>query len=99
MGAAAVDWDPEIYARFRGLRLRPALDLLAQVPALPAGPAVDLGCGNGAVARALATRFPDRALIGVDSSRAMLAEAEAEATYTDLVLAGLTAGARPRRRR
>ena len=89
MGAAAVDWDPEIYARFRGLRLRPALDLLAQVPALPAGPAVDLGCGNGAVARALATRFPDRALIGVDSSRAMLAEAEAEATYTDLVLAGI----------
>lgn len=70
---AARDWDPARYAAFRDLRLRPALDLLAQVPELPAGNVVDLGCGDGAVGPALAARFPGRRLIGVDSSAAMLA--------------------------
>ncbi|SMX36995.1 methyltransferase domain-containing protein [Octadecabacter ascidiaceicola] len=70
------DWDPESYARFRGLRLRPALDLLAQIGALPDGDVVDLGCGNGAVGPALRQCFGSRKLIGVDTSEAMLAKAE-----------------------
>ena len=78
------DWSPEAYARFRGLRLRPALDLLAQVSDLPAGDVVDLGCGNGAVGGALATRFPDRRRIGVDLSPAMLAKAAATGAYHHL---------------
>lgn len=69
------DWDPGTYARFRGLRLRPALDLLAQVDGLPEGDVVDLGCGDGAVAGALRARFPGRRLVGVDASPAMLAQA------------------------
>ena len=68
----AADWNPGAYARFRGLRLRPALDLMAQVGDLPAGDVVDLGCGDGAAAEALATRFAGRVLIGVDASPAML---------------------------
>lgn len=76
------NWNPGTYGRFRGLRLRPAIDLLAQVPAdLPPGPVIDLGCGDGAVGPALARRFPDRSLIGLDSSAAMLAEAEATGAY------------------
>lgn len=78
------DWSPEAYARFRGLRLRPALDLLAQVADLPAGDVIDLGCGNGAVGGALATRFPDRRRIGVDLSAAMLARAAATGAYHHL---------------
>ncbi len=78
------DWDPEAYHRFRGLRLRPALDLLAQVPALPEGAAVDLGCGSGAAGPALAQRFPGRVLHGVDRSPAMLEEAEATGAYQRL---------------
>lgn len=78
------DWDPEAYSRFRGLRLRPALDLLAQVPDLPAGDVVDLGCGNGAVAGALVHRFPGRRIIGVDRSDAMLAEAARTNLYARL---------------
>lgn len=78
------DWNPEAYARFRGLRLRPALDLLGQVGALPDGPVVDLGCGSGAVAGALALRFPGHARIGVDSSPAMLAKAAETGAYTTL---------------
>lgn len=69
------DWDPGAYGRFRGLRLRPALDLLAQVDGVPDGDVVDLGCGDGAVAGALRARFPGRRLVGVDASPAMLAQA------------------------
>lgn len=72
------------------MRLRPALDLLAQVPDLPDGDMIDLGCGNGAVAGALATRFPDRALIGVDGSPAMLAESAKTGSYAELVQADAT---------
>ncbi|WP_172328629.1 methyltransferase domain-containing protein [Mangrovicoccus sp. HB161399] len=84
------DWDPEAYHRFRGLRLRPALDLLAQVPPLPAGAAVDLGCGSGAVGPALAQRFPGRLLHGVDRSPAMLEEAEATGAYQRLEQADIS---------
>jgi len=79
------DWDPEAYARFRDLRLRPALDLLARVPQLPAGGVVDLGCGAGAAGAALAALYPDRALTGVDASPAMLARARAGGAYCALV--------------
>ncbi|PZR00552.1 MAG: trans-aconitate methyltransferase [Cereibacter sphaeroides] len=78
------DWDPEAYSRFRGLRLRPALDLLAQVGVLPPGPVVDLGCGDGAVAPELKRRFPDMPLIGVDNSAAMLAKADELRLYSAL---------------
>jgi len=78
---ASKDWSPETYARFRGLRLRPALDLLAQVHDLPEGDVIDLGCGNGAVGPALAAMLPARKLIGIDQSPAMLAEAAATGAY------------------
>jgi trans-aconitate 2-methyltransferase len=82
----AKDWNPGAYAAFRGLRLRPALDLLMQVGDVPAGPVADLGCGDGAVAGALRARFPKRRLIGVDASEAMLAKARG---YDALVAADI----------
>lgn len=94
MSATAPDWSPETYARFRGLRLRPALDLLAQVGDLPPGDVIDLGCGDGAVAGALAARFPGRGLHGVDSSQTMLAQAQGRGIYTSLAAADI-AGWRP----
>jgi trans-aconitate 2-methyltransferase len=78
------DWNPESYALFGDLRLRPALDLLAQVGDVPDGPVVDLGCGAGSVAHALSQRFAGR-LTGVDASPAMLAEAEATGLYQSLI--------------
>lgn len=81
------DWDPESYAGFRGLRLRPALDLLAQVPDVPAGDVVDLGCGDGAVGADLRARFAGRRLTGVDTSSAMLEKAEALGIYDGLTQA------------
>lgn len=76
MSGKATDWNPGAYAKFRGLRLRPALDLLAQVGELPGGDVVDLGCGDGAASTALTARFAGRRLVGVDSSAAMLDKAE-----------------------
>lgn len=74
--AGKSDWNPETYARFRGLRLRPALDLLMQVGPVPQGDIIDLGCGDGAAAGALKQRYPKHRLVGVDTSPAMLAKAK-----------------------
>lgn len=78
------DWNPDAYARFGDLRLRPALDLLAQVGDLPDGDVVDLGCGNGAAGPTLAKRFAGRRLLGIDTSPAMLAAAERRGCYARL---------------
>ena len=76
------DWSPERYGRFRDLRLRPALDLLARVPALPEqGRVIDLGCGSGAVAEELSRRFTKRKIVGVDNSVEMLKKAAATGAY------------------
>jgi trans-aconitate 2-methyltransferase len=74
--ASSPDWDPARYGAFRDLRLRPALDLLAQVGEVPDGDVIDLGCGDGAVGPALAARFKrGHPLTGVDASAAMLRKA------------------------
>lgn len=94
-GTGQQDWDPGTYGRFRGHRLRPALDLLSRVGALPPGDVVDLGCGSGAAAEALrAGPARDRRLIGVDLSPAMMQEAEALGLYDRLEACDI-AGWRP----
>ena len=81
-----MDWDAGSYDSFQHLRLRPAADLLAQVPdALPPGPVVDLGCGTGAAAPLLAGRFPDRMLVGIDRSDTMLEQAERGRLYDQIL--------------
>ena len=82
----AQDWDPARYGAFGDLRLRPALDLLAQVPELPPGEVVDLGCGDGAVGPALVSRYPTRCLVGVDASESMLSNAALRRCYERLAL-------------
>lgn len=86
---AKTDWDPARYGAFRDLRLRPALDLLAQVPEVPAGEVIDLGCGDGAVGPALVARYPTRCLVGVDASKAMLANAALRRCYERVALADI----------
>lgn len=73
------DWDPGTYHRFRGHRLRPALDLLRAIGPLPAGDVIDLGCGSGTVGPALGQLR--RRLVGVDTSPAMLDYAERTGSY------------------
>lgn len=82
----ATDWNPDLYARFRDLRLQPAFDLANRVGALPPGALCDLGCGAGVAGALLRDRFPGRSLLGLDSSAAMLAKAEATGAYDRLEL-------------
>jgi len=79
------DWNPETYARFRDLRMRPALDLLLAVRSVGGGDVIDLGCGAGAMGARLRERFSGHRIIGVDSSPAMLAKAGETLAYDDLI--------------
>lgn len=72
-------WDPNQYLKFSDHRLRPALDLLAQVPLQAPRGIYDLGCGPGTITRLLAERWPGAGVTGIDSSPDMLAKARAEA--------------------
>ena len=70
-------WDPQLYLRFGGHRLRPAADLLGQVSVEPAT-VVDLGSGTGVVTALIAERWPTAAVVGVDNSDPMLETARKE---------------------
>ena len=87
----AAGWDPAQYLRFADARLRPALDLLAQVPLVAPARVVDLGCGPGTVTRVLKARFPDAAVLGIDGSAAMLAKARETAPDCRFVQADFAA--------
>jgi trans-aconitate 2-methyltransferase len=67
-------WDPAQYLRFADERLRPGFELMARIGELPAGPLVELGCGTGVHTNALAERWPDRAVTGIDAAPEMLAQ-------------------------
>ena len=84
---ATADWNPGTYHRFRGQRLRPAVDLLQSVGPLPEGDVVDLGCGSGVMGAALAGL--GRRVCGVDASPAMLEEARQTGQYADLTEADI----------
>ncbi len=86
MAIAPASWDPMQYLRFSNERLRPALDLLAQVPLAVAARVVDLGCGAGNVTSILRERFPQAIVIGVDGSEAMLTKAREGAPGCHFVL-------------
>ncbi|MGZ5926918.1 MAG: trans-aconitate 2-methyltransferase [Rhizomicrobium sp.] len=67
-----LDWQPELYGRFETERTLPATDLLARVRLASPGYVVDLGCGSGNSTELLTERFPSAAVLGIDSSPAML---------------------------
>jgi len=74
-------WDPEVYARYKVYRDRPALDLLLQIPDdLKPREIWDLGCGAGEQAALLAARHPQARTFGLDSSAEMLAMARGRAS-------------------
>jgi len=71
-------WDAGQYLRFGGERARPFFDLVAQVGATAPGYVADLGCGPGNLTAALARRWPDATVVGVDNSPEMVAAAQAD---------------------
>jgi len=71
-----MSWNPTQYLKFADHRLRPALDLLAQIPVETPDAVYDLGCGPGNITEWLKRRWPESRIMGIDSSAEMLAEAK-----------------------
>jgi trans-aconitate 2-methyltransferase len=69
-------WDPDGYLRFADQRGRPFQDLIARIGAASPARVVDLGCGPGNATELLADRWPDAAVLGVDSSAEMIDAAQ-----------------------
>jgi trans-aconitate 2-methyltransferase len=70
------DWNPALYTRFEAERTRPAIELLARVPAdVGVQFACDLGCGPGNSTELVAARYPGAQVVGLDNSPAMLEQA------------------------
>ena len=88
-------WDPAQYLRFGDERSRPFFDLVGRIGAEHPGRVVDLGCGPGQLTAALAARWPQAEVHGIDSSPEMIAAAMqlrtgAEAAGDAASLAGLS---------
>ena len=69
-------WRPEQYLRYRKERKQPFFDLLDLVRPRAGMRVVDLGCGTGELTAELHRRLKARETIGIDSSDAMLGQAE-----------------------
>lgn len=68
-------WDPGLYEKYAGPRLRPGLDLIARIALAAPRRIADLGCGPGRLTACLAERWPEAEITGTDSSPDMLAKA------------------------
>lgn len=75
--AMATAWDPELYRRFLTERQRPFHDLFARLQGLAPGRVLDLGCGDGALTRVMAERWPEAEILGIDRSEEMIQRAKA----------------------
>jgi trans-aconitate 2-methyltransferase len=72
-------WDVSQYEQFVSERARPFTDLIGQIPLSRfrnATSVVDLGCGTGELTASLLLRSRHAHILGIDSSREMLAKAE-----------------------
>lgn len=69
-------WNPEQYHKFKADRLAPFNDLLGLIKIRSGLSVLDLGCGTGELAAALAERLPESRVTGIDSSPQMLAKAK-----------------------
>jgi len=67
-----MSWSSEQYTKFEAERNRPINDLLAQLSNPGVRTAADLGCGPGNSTELLQARFPNSAIVGIDSSVNMI---------------------------
>ena len=82
-------WSAKQYTTFEEERTRPVRDLLSALPAIEAQSVVDLGCGPGNSTEVLAARFPNAAVLGLDSSPDMIAAARRRLPQAQFALIGV----------
>jgi len=68
-------WNPGTYNKFKNERFAPFQDLVNLVKIKPGINVIDLGCGTGELTTKLAGYLPGANVLGIDSSKEMLAEA------------------------
>jgi trans-aconitate 2-methyltransferase len=68
-------WDPDLYLKFGSERTQPAIDLASRIAVDRPRRVVDLGCGPGNSTQVLWQRWPEAAVVGVDSDPHMIAAA------------------------
>ncbi len=68
-------WDPQLYLAYADERTQPARDLVARIRFAAPERIIDVGCGPGNSTALLAEQWPNAAIVGIDKSREMLAEA------------------------
>ncbi len=71
-------WDPGKYNEFKAERYEPYFDLVSNIKNRPNLKVLDLGCGTGELTKLLADTLTSPAVLGIDSSAQMLAEAPAQ---------------------
>ncbi|MDN5754966.1 MAG: trans-aconitate 2-methyltransferase [Arthrobacter sp.] len=71
-------WNPAKYVQFATHRDRPFFELIARIEEDAPRRVVDLGCGPGPLTAALADRWPDARITGLDASPEMIGKATAD---------------------
>lgn len=70
-----MEWNPELYRKFREERFAPFEDLSGLVKIREGIDVVDLGCGTGELTERLSAMLPGSRVLGIDSSPEMLGQA------------------------
>ncbi len=82
-------WNPSEYLLFGDARTRPAVDLAFRIAVDSPTAVVDLGCGPGNSTAVLTRRWPQARVLGLDSSREMIAAASAAYPHGEWQILGI----------
>jgi len=80
------DWNPQSYLKFKNERTQPSVDLVSRIKIERPQNIIDIGCGPGNSTQALAERWPDAEITGLDNSPAMIEKAKKDYPHQEWIL-------------
>ncbi len=81
-----MDWNSSLYLKYKNERTQPAVDLVNRISINEPKKIIDIGCGPGNSAAALASRFTSAKILGIDSSEDMILSAKKSYPHLDFML-------------